>query len=193
MIDAVKARRRDAHHGVVLSVERDVAVENAGVGAEATPPQTAAEHDHVTASSSVIFRKNGTAEGHGHIECGEEVAADGLAPDALGLSLAADAGGNKRKVRGYAALEDGAGLVAIVEVVGIREGLALREHDHAAGVPDGQDSPQQPVSNAEDRGIGGKGQGDGENHDEGKARSPEQSSNGVANIVSQVLHERQPR
>ncbi len=146
-IEPVEASRRDAHHGVALAIERDLAVENVWIGIEAAVPKFVAEHnDAIAAYGLVILVGDGTAQGHGQAEDGEEVSADGLAPDALRRALAADAGRNEGEVRGNATLKDVFGLVAIVEVVGIGVGVAFRKHDHAARIGNGRTPHSSPLA-----------------------------------------------
>jgi len=100
----------------------------------------------VAASGGVVLGKNGTAERHRRVERGEEVAADGLAPDSLGLSFAADAGGNERKVRGNATFEEARGLVAIVDVVGIGKELPSENMTMRPGSRTGRTPQSSPLA-----------------------------------------------
>jgi len=111
-----------------------------------------------------------------------------LSPDALGLTCSTQAGGNQRKVRCDTALEDVGGLVAIIHVVRVGNGLAFREHHHPPGILDRQHAPEQSVGDAEDSGVGGNAQGDRNDDYHCEAGNFHQGSNGVADILQQCLH-----
>jgi hypothetical protein len=157
----VEPGRGNAGYGIALPIENHVASENACVGPEAPLPEAVAEHHHrVTARPPIVFGKDGTAEHHLDAQDGEVVAAHHLAPDALWLSHAPQTGGNEREVRRDATLEDVRGLLLIVQVVWMGEGAAFGEHHHPPWILDGQHTPEQPVGDAEDRGIGRDAQRD---------------------------------
>ena len=186
---AVKVAWRDADDGVGMAVElnglaKDVRVE----GKVILPDRIANDRDRGAVELLFFFRNEAAAEDWVDTEdikivCGCERTVDALRFGDVGeghviVVVACESG-------------EGAGTFAQIAKIGIREGragmvaaLATHDSDDVAGVSGTWNGVEEGRADpAEDRGIGGDAEGEGESSDQREARRLGEHADGVAEVV----------
>lgn len=182
-----EALGHDADHRVGFGVQPDGPADQAGVRAEAVPPQGMAEHDDVVGARLGVGVGEHAAAGGAGLEGGEERGRHALAGDALGfagvgevvapvgehgrIGEAADAGLAVEKIRdgdaGVGQAQQRVGVVNIDEALGAGPGVGLEED----GVDDGEDG-----------GVGADAQGQRGHGHGGEAGGLEERAEGEAEV-----------
>jgi hypothetical protein len=184
---------RDADDRERAAVERDLAVDDRRVCAEATLPRGVAQHgDGVRPRSPILFGQEAAAERGAHAEHVEVVARRQVAPDALVVAAAAQA--HRREAVGEQPREDLA-AVAVVLVVEVRLDRHVRavveraeEFVKLTGSLDGQRAQQHRVHETEDRGVGPDAERERHGRNEREARTLPQPARAVSQVLQQLSH-----
>ena len=114
-IETAEKGRSDADDGEGAAGKGDGLAEDVGIGVEASFPDTIAEND----DRGILFvGEEAAAEGHGGLGDVEEIGGGGLTPEALGIAITGDGGGEEFVEAGDA----GEGLRVIAEIVEKRPG-----------------------------------------------------------------------
>ncbi len=190
MVDAREALRRDADDGEFHAAQGDALVDDRRVSRKLLRPLVVVEHDDWIAPCDVVFvAAQRTTERRTHVHRIEEVAAD-RHPD-LPLRRLVGAIGEAGDDEGIGnGIVEAPGPVAQVDVVGIRKaaiaeaGIArLAEYgDHFAGAGHRQRPEDQPVGDAEHRGVGADANRDRQDGDGREARVLHQHPEAVLEV-----------
>ena len=189
--DAEEAGRRHADDRHRQAVERDVAVQHAGIAGEAPHPVVVAQHrDRLSARRAIVVRREGAADLRAHAEDVEEVAGHELAVHALGLSAGEQR--QRRREAGDHAVEHRV-LIPQVAVHRVRQGAVVErpsperagavEHDELLGRLHRQHPQQHLVGEREDRGVRADAERQRQHDDDGEGRRLEEGAQGVAEIA----------
>lgn len=180
-IEAVEAAGSDAYNGIGLAGKADGFADDSGIGGETMLPEALAKDN----DGEILFvGAEAAAEGHTEATDVEIVGGGGLSPDALGLAIAADGGGDEFIVGGDAG--EGFGVVADVGVGGMGEIVAALvavvggvESEERGGIADGSEAENEAADYGEDRGVGGDAEADGEHDGEDEAGGFGKATKGV--------------
>ena len=150
--------RHDTDHLDGLSVNLHCVVDQIGIGAEAIPPCTVTQHDHVVGTRLVLFGCEHSADRRSHAQRSEEVSGDQQALESLGGLAVADQH-RRRTIEGHHLRED---IVPRAEVdeVGWRVRPAVRVDRCAEDLDQpfrlwiGKGTEEVSVQHAEHRRIG---------------------------------------
>ncbi len=129
------------------------------------------------------------AESEGESRDVEEIGGGGLAPEALGIAVAGDGGGEKFDEAGDA--REGASVVADVGEERPGERVAAFvvfggvEGEKSCGIADGSGVQDEPANHGEDGGVGADAECEREDCDESEGGFAEEKARGVAEIAKE--------
>jgi hypothetical protein len=165
------------------------AADDRGITTEGTLPQTVADDEYARRITNVLVLREAAPEQRLHSERRKELLRRANHAHALG-SIAARERDVGLRVRGQRL--EAAELSMIVDKVGFRcqpmRRLMTKRHD-AIGVRIRKGPKQNPIDDAEDRGVCAHTEGDRRDDDDRKRRPPDQTANRVAKVLTQCSHD----
>jgi hypothetical protein len=168
-IDATEIGWGNADDGVRMARERDGFAKDVGIGSKTRFPDAIAEDD----DGRVLFvGAESTAEGEGELGDVEEICGGGLAPEAFGIAVSGDGGGEKFIETGDTG--EGFGVVANVAIERPREVaaafVAVRgvEREKSGRIADGRGVENETGDHSEDGSVGTDAESESENGDRGE-------------------------
>ncbi len=184
-----EAFTHDAHDGIALGVEKNLAAEDARVRSELTLPESMAQEHHLVASRLSLLDGERAAERGLRAEKGKEL---GYGPDGGELQ--------RLRFRPESVLHRAIGghlrhrmrLLAPVEVGRRRDeieaalGLPLREHDEPVGFPVRKGVQEDALHEAEDRGVRPDPEDESQEGHERQDRLAREGTEGEAELFPEI-------